>query len=394
MNPKKWILLLLVLNLLLPFVFFLIKTSFQPIAIVVPHHNLVKEKRLEFLKSIAQERKETKTIVIISPDHFSPNQHSITYTDKTWHLSNGEIEFDYQLGNKLTQDLSKETGVLEEDHGIYNLLPDIKNVWSKAKVVPIIIGMQVEFNQLNNLLANLNTFCKKDCLLIASVDFSHYLPRSLADIHDLNNYEALNNLDVKENGKIEVDSPQSLYLLTEFAKNKGAKNFNLFAHTNSGWLANNRDIETTTHFFGWYQKDLLKTETKSFETFLVATNLNQKEKVKALGERFYYGVDYYNGQLDVVYQPDEKIKIIPIEKMSAIEQKKGILNILLGPDLVVSGYQTDKSSGLIFLPIKKVEKENFLLRGEEKSRYFEQLFNNFPENKIFKLDKEEGTILY
>lgn len=394
MRHFKLIIILLFIDLLLVITWQVLKNISYPVAIVVPHHNLVKEKRTELFKEIAAKKRDIQTVVILSPDHFSLNQYHISYTDEPWHLSNGEMYFDPKIGDALVNGFSKETGTLREDHGIYNLLAEIKNLWPEAKIVPLLIGQKMKFDRLNDLRQRLNKYCLNDCLLVASVDFSHYLPRSLADIHDLNSLEALDNLKISEDGEIEIDSLQSLYLLTEFAKNKGSLNFHYYDHTNAGWLMKNRDVETTTHFFGWYQKDFFKTKKESFQTFLIGTNLNEKEKIKALGERFYYGVDYYNGQLKEIYQPNQKMKIVPVNNSSVIERKDGILNVSLGPDLVVSGYRINTGNGLVFLPIENVDGQNFLLRGDKKTKYLEELFKTVDTSQFIKFDKGEGTVLY
>ena len=70
---------------------------FQPVSVVLPHHNLVKNKRLEFLKTIAQKRPFTRHVFLIGPDHFSANQTGIFYADTDWDLSNGQLLFNKSL---------------------------------------------------------------------------------------------------------------------------------------------------------------------------------------------------------------------------------------------------------------------------------------------------------
>lgn len=105
---------------------------------------------------------------------------------------------------------------------------------------------------LDKLLSQLDNVCRFDCLLVFSVDFSHYLPATLAHVHDLYTLSQLQNQDSTKVFKAEVDSPQSLYLMTKFASVRRAGRWHLFAHTNSGIISGNPDIETTTHVFGSY----------------------------------------------------------------------------------------------------------------------------------------------
>ena len=238
--------------------FFGFKIYFQPIAIVVPHHNFVAQKRLEYFKTIALKRPFTKTVIVIGPNHFSPNQTQLTYANRQWNLSNGQINFANKFESVLKPFLTLDNNLVKNDHAIFNLLPDIKTVWPQATVFPILVGQNYPISKLDSLIKTISQNCNFDCLLVASVDFSHYLPSGLAEIHDLKSIKELNNQNLAEIPKLEVDSPQSLYVLAKFANSKNAKNWNLFFNSNSGKLSNNSDVETTSYVMGCYQKSLLK----------------------------------------------------------------------------------------------------------------------------------------
>lgn len=257
---------------------------FQPSSIVIPHHNLVKDQRLSFLRQIARRRPTTRTIIIIGPDHFSPNQNQINIADREWNLSNGQLKF-----SDLGFSLPVSNSLVKNDHTIYNLLPDIKSVWPNAVIYPILIGQKVTTTALDPLLTQLSSSCHHDCLLIASVDFSHYLPATLAEVHDVFTIKTLQNLDPKSIMLSEVDSPQSLYLLAKYSPNKS---FHLFAHTNSGYIARNPDIETTTHVFGYYSKQSFSKPAITTTT-IIPHALDRSQNQTTLGDRFFYGTDKF-----------------------------------------------------------------------------------------------------
>ncbi len=94
-----------------------------------------------------------------------------------------------------------------------------------------------------------------DCLLIASVDFSHYQPALLANLHDRLTKRWLERLDVDRIFETaEVDSPETLALLAQWARSHRTDRFVTKRQTNSGEIAANPDVETTTHLFGWYEQ--------------------------------------------------------------------------------------------------------------------------------------------
>ena len=359
MNRIKSLVFFLVL---FSFLFFGLKIYFQPIAIVVPHHNFVVQKRLEYFQTIAQKRPFTKTVIVIGPNHFSPNQNNLIYSNRQWNLSNGTVNFSNNLESTLKPFLTLDNNLIKNDHAIFNLLPDIKTVWPEATVFPILIGQNYSVSKLENLISVISRNCKFDCLLVASVDFSHYLPSALAEIHDLKSIKELNNQNLTEIPKLEVDSPQSLYVLTKFAIVKNAKNWDLFFNSNSGKLSNNRDIETTSYVMGSYQKSFLKNKSITTETHLISQDINKKDSLSSLGTRFFYGTDY----IDLNYSPKSSAQ----------------LPFNLPDNMVVTQTVNDSQTEYQFFPTEIKNGSTYLLRGQSKISSLDNFFNRTisPQN--------------
>lgn len=334
--------LLIFFLFLFPFFFFGFKIYLQPIAIVVPHHDFVKEQRLIFLRQISQKRLLTKRIIILSPDHFSFNQLSLTYANTNWR----SIEFAQDFEAKLSQNLSLKNNIVEKDHGILNLIPDIQKVWPKAKIFPILIGQNYPISGLEKLVDNISHTCKFNCLLISSVDFSHYLPASFADVHDQSTIYNLSIQNITNFKNLEVDSPQSLYVLSKFSQQKMATNWDLFFHSNSGSLVNNYDVETTSHVLGSYQRSFLKNQSSKITTYLIAKNINQNDSLSSLGPRFFYGTDYF----DLNYSEKSKI-LLPFD---------------LPKNTVIMAIENNSQTEYRIFPIKTINNQSYFLRGEEK----------------------------
>lgn len=262
--------------------------------IVVPHHDLVKAQREEFFDAIAEKIKPPTTVILVSPNHYEAGKANIQTTDKIWELSNGILESDHE---KLAGNI--ETSSFQNEHGIYTILSDIKRVWPEAKIVPIILKFHAN---IDILAVELKKTCD-DCLLIASVDFSHYQPAVLANEHDQLSLRALQNLDEDLiRTKAEVDSPASLQLLMRWAKSHDTRRFTLWKHTNSGELLDNPDIETTTHVFGSYSTGPA-VQPPDRVSFLIGGDMmfargihyvfqnDLKKSVANLGERLFWGTD-------------------------------------------------------------------------------------------------------
>lgn len=358
----KLIKFLLFINLLLLVIYFFLKIYLQPFAIVVPHHNFVAQKRLEYFQNIAKIRFFTKTVIIISPDHFSSNQNNLIYSNRQWNLSNGKVNFSNALESTLKSLLTLDNNLVKNDHAIYNLLPDIKSVWPKATVFPILIGQNYSVSKLNSLISTISQNCKFDCLLVASVDFSHYLPSDLAEIHDVKSIKELNNQNLSEIPKLEVDSPQSLYVLASFSKNKNAKKWDLFFNSNSGKLSNNFDAETTSYVIGSYQRSFSKNKPITTETYLVSRNINKEKSISSLGTRFFYGTDH----IDLNYS-SKSLTQLPFD---------------LPNNLVVTKFINDSQIEYHFFPTEIKNGSTYLLRDQAKISFLTFFFNqtNFPQN--------------
>lgn len=325
----------------------------QPVAIVLPHHNLVRNTRQEFLKTVSSRRHLTRKIILLSPDHFSPIQGTITTGKIDWKLSTGTAKYQKTLPGDYRQDAP----LLLEDHGLYNPLSDLKVSFPRATFQTFLIGQKTTPQDLQGLLSELKTNCRFDCLLVASVDFSHYLPATLAAAHDAYTLSALNNLDLDKLLTTEVDSPQSLYLLAAFATSRQAASWKLTHHTNSGVIAHHPDIETTTHVFGWYSRGFSR---RNSDLVLLhwPENYSRSQSQKTFGDRFFYGFD--------------RVTIDAYPK-----------------NFVVSQVETPTSVTKSFLPVSG----NSFVVGLQKSELIKSYFDSIRDESVAK-DYFWGTLTY
>ncbi len=242
-------------------------------------------------------------------------------------------------------------------------MPDIKTVWPKAEVIPILVGQKVDSKNLETLLSDLKNNCGFDCLLIFSVDFSHYLPATLAEVHDAYTLNQLQNLNTNKILEVEVDSPQSLYLMTGFAVSRNTPKWSLFAHTNSGFIAHDPDSETTTHIFGSYSRSYsyflnLKSYVSFYTSVTTPQKLNRSQNQTTIGDRFFYGVD------SLTVDPSNNF----------------VVSTITTPTKIIKS----------FLPIKG----NLFVRGSDKSQLIKQYFDSIPNEPNLTKDYFWGKLIY
>lgn len=341
----------------------------QPVAAVVPHHNIVASTRLESLQRIAALRPKTKTIILIGPDHFSVNQRQLLYSNEPWSLNQGQINFASTLLPQLSPYLSLQNGIVKNDHAIFNLLLDIKTTFPSAALFPILLGQQIPLKSLESLAKTISSICTSDCLLLATVDFSHYLPWALADVHDQKTLYDLSALNISDLSNVEVDSQQSLYVLLNFARSRSAPNFHLLAHTNSAKLSGLRDTESTSHVCGYYSSSSVNSyhPPKPF-TFTFTPTTDRKTNQTSLGDRFFYGVDAFNPTLRLPF---------PVRS-----------------GFIVSGYQTSQTTHLVFTPYRQSQNRFYLLRDDAKTKALSKLFISLKPPLSSVADVPNGTLFY
>lgn len=332
---------------------------FSPQAVIVPHHNIVADVRAKYFQKIRFLRPVTKKIIIIGPDHFSVNQRQLSSTDSGWTLTSSKIFYDHSFDSS---GLLKNDYLLKNDHTIYNLLPDLKKYFPRATLVPILIGQKLTRLDLEPLIEKIKNYCHFDCLLIASVDFSHYLPASFAEVHDVYTLDALNSGNSDKIFSSEVDSPQSLYLVSRFAK-ENKLSFSLSDHTNSGTLLRNPDIETTTHFFAYFSKKHISfIKPPVFTKLELPFSVDRSKNQPSLGDRFFYGVN----DITVVPNPN---------------------------NFAVATIKSQNTITRAFFPLLKAGDTVSFIRGDAKTNLIKDYFDSI-DNKSATKDYFWGKLTY
>jgi poly-gamma-glutamate synthesis protein (capsule biosynthesis protein) len=279
---------------------------------IVPHHLLVKD----FIDSFFSKLKEQqyKTVIIISPNHFSVGNNNISFSEVDWETPFGKLVVDDMLIAKAKQyGLMSEEEPFAREHGISGLTPFVKKYFPEAKFIPFIIKNNTTKEEITKLadflIKNVDV---ENTLVLASVDFSHYQPTIAADFHDLKSINAIQSFSKEEIMKAEVDSPLSLLTLSNYLENIGAKDSSLIYSTNSGRLINKEDEPTTSHSFLYFKKgeSFIATNVNFlfFGDMMLDRNVGDKLKGKKVdylltelaGEenRFFSGVDIISANLE------------------------------------------------------------------------------------------------
>lgn len=366
---------------------FLLTNADIPV-LIIPHH-LVAEKQIEeTLVKITSLRQKPNRIILMGPNHFSAGKNQVITIDHSWQTNYGTIKADQDFINLLVAHnlAKKEEKILENDHAITNLLPFIAYFFPDAEIVPLLMREPMSKNDTNLLCKFLAEKIANDTLIIASIDFSHYLPKFIADLHDETSIAALNNLDFDFFAeKIDADSPQILMSLTPFLQKNGTEKFTLLSHTNSADLTGDKNAaSTTSHIIGYFEKgrNTSKKQVTVFLTYNVIAPINELPLL-------YKGNDFNFLYIDQPLNPQnfEEIKnlidkiIFPAQEEPIIFEKNGIKIALIPQELDTKIHNADVS--LFF------GKNNFKKTLLNNEKYWnvedgpsELIVNKDEENKI------------
>jgi AmmeMemoRadiSam system protein B len=216
--------------------------------IIINHHFFGSEYMAEIIQTVKSSK--SKTVVLISPNHFSTGKGNIQV---------GSVEFDTPFGvlksdKKTIGSLSNlSDSSFEKEHGITAIVGFLKKEIPRTKVVPIIIKDSVTEIDLENLKNELHQKIPKDSVIIASLDFSHYVPLNYAKFQDEMALSAIKNFEIDRINKINIDSVPTLKLMLGLMDLYGYKKFNLMANSSSSIIQNDYEtLENTSYITGYF----------------------------------------------------------------------------------------------------------------------------------------------
>ncbi|MCD4740419.1 AmmeMemoRadiSam system protein B [archaeon] len=167
------------------------KTNLKSIAGIAPHAGYVYSGQTAAHTHAALDKADT--YVIIEPDHTGAAMGgNIAYPKGKWETPLGTVKINETALETLQNVVSINEKAHAFEHSIEVHLPFLQFQNDDFEIVPIIMGDQSleSARQLGNALASLN------CAVIASTDFSHYVPQALAQEND--NYAIQSVLDLDE----------------------------------------------------------------------------------------------------------------------------------------------------------------------------------------------------
>ncbi|MBI2444396.1 MAG: AmmeMemoRadiSam system protein B [Candidatus Magasanikbacteria bacterium] len=219
----------------------------QPIvAALVPHHLIAGTELATIFKLLRA--KGYRRAFIIGPNHYNAGPANILTA-----TVDGETPFGVQPGRRWIKYPELETRLIANEHSVMGMLPYVKHYLS-AETQPFILKAKTSRAELESLAARLAEAADDKTIFIFSVDFSHYLPKAVAQKNDELTARALLALDEELVAPLNndyTDSPASLILMFKICKQQGAW-FKIIDHANSADLIGQPRLAQTTSYFTGY----------------------------------------------------------------------------------------------------------------------------------------------
>jgi AmmeMemoRadiSam system protein B len=222
---------------------------------LIPHHVLPSALLTGFFRELAKQQPET--VILIGPNHPDAGQKKLLTSGAPWETPFGRVQ-----GNAAKADIllrlpfaGVDEDVIAKEHSVAGIMPFLKHFLPDAMVVPVVLNSHLTPGDIRLLSETLGDAAGGRTVVIAAVDFSHYLPEAVAEGKDRETEPLLRTFDsqaILPLGNDHVDSPVSIAVLLETMKMIDATHFDLYANTNSGKLLSDMRSGTTSYFFAGF----------------------------------------------------------------------------------------------------------------------------------------------
>ncbi|MBI4296672.1 MAG: AmmeMemoRadiSam system protein B [Chloroflexi bacterium] len=215
----------------------------EAIGVMIPHAGYPYSGRVT--GAVLSRVKLKDTVIIIGPNHTGRGKPFSIMTEGTWQTPLGDVPIDSELAKEVLSAcsyLQEDPLAHQYEHCIEVQLPFIQHLNSGVKIVPIVFawGYGEAFGQIGKDIAAIIKKMKRDVLIVASSDMSHYEKQEAAQSKDSQAIEAILDLHEDELWRrvterdITMCGFAPVVCLISAAKELGAKRADLVLYQTSG----------------------------------------------------------------------------------------------------------------------------------------------------------------
>jgi AmmeMemoRadiSam system protein B len=225
------------------------------VGLIVPHFEPVSFLTRDALKEVDM---KPDIVILIGPNHFEEGSRPVIIGEYSSSKLRVRPKFALEEMKRFRSMgfASQEDFVISADHSIGTPLSILSEQFPDAKILPIVLKYRQNEDDMQKLILALQSISSKNILLVASVDFSHYLSSDIASSKDAETQKYIQNHDYKRIEALSsdyIDSPWTLITFLKYLEQNGLSEGRELSHTNTGKLAG-QTIESSTSFFTYIFK--------------------------------------------------------------------------------------------------------------------------------------------
>lgn len=218
---------------------------------IIPHHLFPGFIITDFFSRLSQQN--PTTIILIGPNHYERGDYKVISSLYGWETPSGIVEPNEQIiqGLVASKLIKVDETNLPKDHAVAGIMPFVKHYLPNTKVVLLLLSGFITKEDAQMLSISLKNYMDKDTIIVAAVDFSHYLTNPQAQEKDKTTFELMKSFNYDQLLSLNndyLDSPPSVATLLMTMQTLGTTKMELLYHTNSGEMQKNNSIETTSYF--------------------------------------------------------------------------------------------------------------------------------------------------
>jgi AmmeMemoRadiSam system protein B/AmmeMemoRadiSam system protein A len=242
------------------------------------------------------------TFIIMGPTHSGMGRPFSVMVAGTWKTPLGEVEVDEELAKRLvgmSRYLENDYRAHQEEHAVEVQIPFLQYFKSDIRIVPIILASAPidTYKDIGRDIAEAIKESKREVIIMASGDMTHYEPQAIAKEKDMKAVEAMISLDEDELTRryqrlnISMCAYGPVACLIAAAKELGADNAELVKYQTSGDTTGDYDAvvgyagvifkKTAMHPLATLAKETVETYTKKGKSPSLPSDLTPEMKEKA-----------------------------------------------------------------------------------------------------------------
>lgn len=225
--------------------------DYEIMGAIVPHHTFATHLIAQVFSQLAFQNPES--IIFIGPNHYERGGFNVLSSEHPWQTAFGDLtpQADFVAALETRGLVRQQPEVLSQDHSLSALMPYLKYYLPHAKVLPLLLSAHTTSGELDVLSQSLHEVKQPKTVVVAAVDFSHYLSSAQAKQKDEETWRIMSQFNYEHLMRLNnqhVDSPASIALLLKLMQLAGSTQTELLANTNSGELTGEVNAPTTSYF--------------------------------------------------------------------------------------------------------------------------------------------------